>query len=60
MIIISVWAIATKKNNKAKQTSSHSFNDNATNLKLRRIVPLLELSFYFDTYCHFILPFKEF
>lgn len=28
------------KNNKAKQTSSHSFNDNATNLKLRRIVPL--------------------
>ena len=53
-----MWAIATK-NNKAKQTSSHSFNDNATNLKLRRIVPL-ELSFYFDTYCHFILPFKEF
>ena len=34
-----MWAIATK-NNKAKQTSSHSFNDNATNLKLRRIVPL--------------------
>lgn len=47
-----------KRKNKTKQQSSQSQNNNATNLKLRRIVPL-GIVFYFNTYCGFIFPIKE-